>query len=78
MQNKHQRQPRWLDRLVRWWARRNGMMLVPASRFSPEIIRRTRRALKDDAAGNRECTMTDLDLACDMLDEMTKFNPPNR
>jgi hypothetical protein len=59
-----------LYRLVQWWATRNGMMLVPASRFSPEVIRRTRKALKNDAAGNRGCTMTDLDLACDMLDEM--------
>ncbi len=64
-------------RIVRWWARRNGMMIVPVSRFSPEVIRSIRKALKDDAAGNRDCTMTDLDLACDMLDELLQFYPPN-
>lgn len=67
----------WFWRFVRWLAWRRGMVIVPASRFSPEVIRRTRKAIKDDAAGNRACTMTDLDLACDMLDEMTKLNPPN-
>lgn len=62
-----------LIHFAQWWARRHGLMLVPRSRFSVEVIRRTRKALKDDAAGNRSCTMTDLDLACDMLDEMTKY-----
>jgi hypothetical protein len=46
---------------------------IHAPRFSTEAILRTRRALKDDAAGNVPCTMTDLDLACDMLDELIKF-----
>lgn len=48
---------------------------IPKTRFSTEVIIRTRNALKDDAAGNRDCTMTDLDLACDMLDELARFNP---
>ncbi len=38
--------------------------------FPIESIKRTRKALKDTAAGNSECTMTDLDFACNMLDEL--------
>jgi hypothetical protein len=45
-----------------------------STRFSADIIRRTRKALKNDAAGNDRCTMTDLDLACDMLDELERLN----
>lgn len=36
---------------------------------SPEIVNGIRKALKDDAAGNKDCTMTDLDMACDILDD---------
>ena len=38
-----------------------------------ETIKAVRSALKNDAAGNRICTMTDLDLACDMLDELARL-----
>lgn len=47
---------------------------IPTTRFSAEVIIRTRNALKDAASGNRDFTMTDLDLVCDMLDELVKFN----
>lgn len=38
--------------------------------YSRETILEIRKALKDDAAGNKDCTMTDLDMACDMLGEL--------
>jgi hypothetical protein len=39
-------------------------------KFSIKAIKEIRKALKDESAGNSQCTMTDLDLACDMLDEL--------
>lgn len=36
-------------------------------------VLRIRKALKDDAAGNAKCTMTDLDSACDLIDELIKI-----
>ena len=42
------------------------------SRFSVGTILNIRKALKDHAAGNKECTMTDMDFACDMLEEFAK------
>lgn len=38
--------------------------------FNSEVVERIRKALKDDVAGNAKCTMTDLDLACEMLSEL--------
>jgi hypothetical protein len=38
--------------------------------FSVQSIERVREALMDDAAGNRKCSMTDIDLAAKMLTEM--------
>lgn len=38
--------------------------------FKREDILLIRKALKDDASGNKECTMTDLALAYDMLGEL--------
>jgi len=38
--------------------------------YSRETILEIRKALKDDAAGNKACTMTDLDMAYDMLGEL--------
>ena len=39
-------------------------------RFSTETIRGIQRALVDDAAGNKPCTMTDLDMAVKMLERL--------
>lgn len=36
-------------------------------KYSEETVRLLIKALKDDAAGNCPCTMTDLDLACNIL-----------
>ena len=38
--------------------------------FHPNDIKRVIDALKNDAAGNKSCTMTDLDSACDMLQSL--------
>ena len=38
--------------------------------FSIEYIKEIRKALIDDSAGNCQCTMTDLDLAINMLTEL--------
>lgn len=38
-------------------------------KYNNESIQRVIKSIKDDAAGNCPCTMTDLDLACDMLEE---------
>ncbi len=38
--------------------------------FHPKRILDIREALKNDSAGNKPCTMTDLDAACDMLSEL--------
>ena len=38
-----------------------------------EAVQRIRKALKDDTAGNSKCTMTDLDSACDLIDELIKL-----
>lgn len=38
--------------------------------FSKEIILQVRESLRNDSAGNKQSTMTDLDLACDMLSEL--------
>lgn len=48
----------------------NQVMLFKKSKFNHSVVRETRKALKDDAAGNCRCTMTDLDIACDILDEI--------
>jgi hypothetical protein len=50
-------------------------MQKPAVKFSCASISRIRESLKDCAAGNSQCTMTDLDLACDMLDALVEFAP---
>jgi hypothetical protein len=51
----------------------------PATRFSftpgaIEVIQRVRKALKDDAAGDAPCSTSDLDLACEMLDDLILLN----
>lgn len=41
--------------------------------FSLPVIQRIRKALKDGSAGNEPCSMTDLDLAVGMLDELIRI-----
>lgn len=38
------------------------------TKFPITTIQEIRQSLKNDAAGNSRATMTDLDLACDILD----------
>jgi hypothetical protein len=41
--------------------------------FDIAIVERVRKALRDDAAGNKQCTMTDLDSAVEMLTELIEL-----
>jgi hypothetical protein len=45
--------------------------------FSIEAVTNVIKALKDDASGNTPCTMTDLDFAVKMLDELVTIKTSN-